>query len=121
MDLNGIWAVIIPSTGTVIVGVMTWLGTRAASDSKVDEAEITTRGDEWQKIISAVQSYADKRIGDQDVKIASLEGKVAHLEQENETARTRYWKAIFYGRSWRLLHPESIPLIEVPPEIADDL
>lgn len=121
MDFNALWVAAITSTGGVIVGVMTWLGTRVSSDSKRDEAEITTRGDEWQKIISAVQDYADKRIGDQDKKITSLEGKVAQLEQENEVTRTRYWKAIFYGRSWRMLHPESIPLIEVPPEIADDL
>lgn len=128
MDANTLWIALISSTGGVIVGVMTWLGARSAAASKRDEAEITSRGDEWQKILTASQNYADRRIADQGAeigkqgeKIKCLEGKVGHLEQENERTKTKYWKAIFYGRSWRLLHPESIPLIEVPPEILDDL
>lgn len=121
MEWSSMWVAVPASVSAVVVGVLTWLGGRAASASKVDEAEITTRGDEWQKIITAVQTYADKRIGDQDVKIGALEGKVQHLEHENELTKTKYWKAIFYGRSWRLLHPESVQLIEVPPEILDDL
>ena len=121
MDFNALWVAAITSTGGVIVGVMTWLGTRVSSDSKRDEAEITTRGEEWQLITSEIKAWANERIAEQDKKLKCLEGKVGHLEQENEQTKTKYWKAIFYGRSWRLLHPESIPLIEVPPEIANDL
>ena len=128
MDANTIWISVISATGGVIVGVMTWLGARSAADSKRDEAEITSRGEEWQKILTASNGYSDRRIADlhgdmskMGEKIQCLEGKVGTLEQENEQTKTKYWKAIFYGRSWRLLHPESIPLIEVPPEILDDL
>lgn len=128
MDFNAIWITVIGTGGTVVVGAMTWLGARSAASSKRDEAEITSRGDEWQKILTASQDYADRRIADQGAeiskqgeKIKCLEGKVGHLEQENEQTKTKYWKAIFYGRSWRLLHPESVALIEVPPEILDDL
>lgn len=121
MDFNGIWVAVISSAGTGVVGVMTWLGARSASASKRDEAEITTRGDEWQLIVTEVKTWAAERIGEQDKKIGTLEGKVQHLEQENELAKTKYWKAIFYGRAWRLRHPESVPHVDVPPEIADDL
>lgn len=128
MDANTIWISVISATGGVIVGVMTWLGTRAAASSKRDEAEITSRGDEWQKILTASNDYADRRIADQGKeitkqgeKIQCLESKVGHLEQENEVTKTKYWKAIFYGRAWRLRHPESVPHVDVPPEIADDL
>lgn len=135
MDWSGMWGAVPMALGGVIVGLLGWLGTRASADSKRDEAEITTRGEEWQRIVNEVTKWADRRIAEQDQqigrqadqidrqdkKIGSLEGKVGHLEQENEQAKTKYWKAIFYSRSWRLLHPESIALIEVPPEIEPDL
>lgn len=128
MDLSAMWPVIGTTTGGVIAAFLGWLGTRASSESKRDAAEITTRGDEWQKIVSAVQTYADRRIAHQDAqldrqgeKISCLEGKVGTLQVEVETTRSLYWKAIVYSRAWRARHPESIMIIEVPPEIEEDL
>lgn len=122
------WFAIPGAIAAAVVGWLTYLGTRAGAASRRDEAEITTRGEEWQKILSASQAYADRRIADQGEEITThrekihrLENKVGQLEQENELTRTKYWKAIFYGRAWRLRHPESVPHVEVPPEIADDL
>lgn len=63
----------------------------------------------------------DQQLDTQGKRISSLEGTVKTLEQENEFTKTKYWKSIFHVRAWRLLHPESVPLIDVPPEIAPDL
>lgn len=121
MDWSSMWSAALMAAGGVIVGALGWLGTRASASSKLDEAEITTRGEEWQRIVSEVKSWAEARIAEQDEKIGSLEGTVGMLRLEVESARTKYWKAIYYGRAWRLRHPESVPYVEVPPEIADDL
>lgn len=121
MDVTSIWTAVISSGATAVVGVLTWLGVRASASSRRDEAEITTRGEEWRLITSEIKAWANERIAEQDKKLKCLEGKVGHLEQENELTKTKYWKAIFYGRAWRLRHPESVPHVDVPPEIADDL
>lgn len=128
MDLGAVWAAGLGTAGTAVVGLLGWLGTKASVAGKREEVEITTRGDEWQKIVSAVQTYADRRIAHQDAqldrqgeKIDCLEGKVGALQVEVETTRSKYWKAIVYSRAWRARHPESIMIIEVPPEIEEDL
>lgn len=135
MDFNGVWVAVISSAGTGFVGLMTWLGTKASASSKIDQTEITTRGDEWQKILTASQNYSDRQIADQNAKIARqddqinqqgqkigcLEGKVQQLEDENQATQTKYWISIGYVRLWRLRHPESIEHIDVPPEIEPDL
>lgn len=135
MDFNGIWVAVVTTAGGVMVGVTTWLGTRASASSKVEEAEVVSRGEEWQRILTASQQYTDRIIADQGKEIDKhkgqidqqgqqiecLQGKVQQLEDENELTKTKYWKAILYGRAWRLRHPESVALIDVPPEIEPDL
>lgn len=121
--------------GVIVSAVFAWLGTKTASSGQKAEAETTTRGEEWQKIITEVRDWTERQLEDQNKKISVLQEQVADLQQANIELQemnadlqkvnveglTKYQASLRHLQEWRRLHPESIPKILVPKEIISDL
>lgn len=109
-------------TGIISVAFLlfgTWLTLRGSRDGKW--SELLERHEAWQDTQQKRIDDLESRAGRQGKKIVCLEGKVGQLETQKRVAETKYGVSIGHIRVWRLRHPESIALIEVPPEILDDL
>lgn len=109
-------------TGIISVAFLlfgTWLNVRNSRDGKW--SELLERHEAWQATQKARIDELVEQTGRQGKKIGCLENKVRQLEAENRTVETKYGISIGHIRTWRLHHPESVPLITVPPEILDDL
>lgn len=109
---------------TGILGVLfllfgTWLNVRGSRDGTW--AELLERHEAWQVTQQKRIDELETKTGRQGKKIGCLESKVRQLEAENRTVETKYGVSIGHIRTWRMHHPESISLIEVPLEIAPDL
>lgn len=114
--------------GTVVSSRMSArVGEKAAevdqeSNRTVDWNLFTQRLEAWtERQLKEQDDRTEQQLKERDKRIDRLEDTVRDLQAENELTRTKYWKAIIYGRAWRLQHPESVSLIDVPPEIAPDL
>lgn len=125
--------------GVLVTNVGTWVVSQRKNQSELkaavesarleaQSAHVEHRGPEWEAFVSEMKGHFESRLAAQDQKISeqgkqivSLTGQVASLHEHVADFRVRYRAALTHIGVWRGHHPETVALIKVPPEIADDL
>ncbi len=109
--------------GTVIVALVgalsTLLGQRISARSQERSAEVSTRAEEWSKLLAETKAYADERLAGQQEQIEELRADMTRVKQQLSDLRARYRAALETIRRWLRDHPNH--RLDVPDEIADDL
>ncbi|OLT54824.1 hypothetical protein BJF89_00910 [Corynebacterium sp. CNJ-954] len=99
----------------VVSAVGAWLAAKAQASSNRDAA----RGNEWQGLVTQIQSWTEKRLAERDEQIASLQSRVTGLETRVTELQRKYRSALETIREMFRRHPESD--VEVADDIRDDL
>lgn len=97
-----------------VTGIITYFTARAQSRSEVQKAEVSTRGEEWEKLLEQVKTHYDDQLGE-------LRERLTRLEKELHEKGTRYRDSITHIREWRTAHPETAEKLTPPESIKDDL
>lgn len=119
MDMNALFTVL----GTVIValvgGFFTLMGQRASSRSQEKAAEVSSRADEWSKLLAETKRYADTRLESQQQQIEELQSDMRTVKRQLADLKARYRAALETIRRWLRDHPNH--QLDIPEEIRDDL
>lgn len=119
MDVGAVFTV----AGTVVValvgGLSTLLGQRISARSQEKAAEVTTRAEEWSKLLTETKAYADERMEGQQKQIEELQADMRTVKQQLADLKARYRAALETIRRWLREYPNQ--KLEIPEEIRDDL
>lgn len=119
MDMNAILTVA-GSVVVALVGVLsTRIGQRISARSQEKVAEVTTRAEEWAKLLAETKAYADERLEGQQRQIEELQSDMRTVKQQLADLKARYRAALETIRRWLRKHPNH--RLEIPEEIRDDL
>jgi len=126
--ISGTLGAIVGSGGLVLI-----FRARAQNRRDHDEGAAVLRAantEEWDRLVQALHETQIKplleRLGKQDERLDAQDRKIAQMDEEIQTWRSRYWSAIEHVRRltmWITRHmPDGIPAPPIPPaSIADDL
>lgn len=119
MDVSAILTV----AGTVVValvgGLSTLIGQRISARSQEKAAEVTTRAEEWSKLLAETKRYADERLEGQQRQIEELQSDMRTVKQQLSDLKARYRAALETIRRWLRDYPNH--RLQIPEEIRDDL
>lgn len=119
MDVSAVLTV----AGTVAValvgGLSTLIGQRISARSQEKAAEVTTRAEEWSKLLAETKAYADERLEGQQQQIEELQADMRTVKQQLADLKARYRAALETIRRWLRDHPNH--RLDIPEEIRDDL
>ena len=119
MDMNAILTVA-GSVVVALVGVLsTRIGQRISARSQEKVAEVTTRAEEWSKLLAETKAYADERLEGQQQQIEELQADMRTVKQQLSDLKARYRAALETIRRWLRDHPNH--RLQIPEEIRDDL
>ena len=106
-------------TVAVVGGLFTLFGQRISAKSQEKAAEVSTRAEEWSKLLAETKAYADERLTDQQQQIDELQADMRTVKQQLADLKARYRAALETIRRWLREHPNH--RLEIPEEIRDDL
>ncbi|EEW17374.1 hypothetical protein HMPREF0297_0251 [Corynebacterium jeikeium ATCC 43734] len=119
MDMNALFTVLGTVAVALVGGFFTLMGQRASSRSQEKAAEVTTRADEWSKLLAETKAYADERLEGQQQQIEELQADMRTVKQQLADLKARYRAALETIRRWLRDHPNH--RLDIPEEIRDDL
>lgn len=119
MDMNAIFTVLGTVAVALVGGFFTLMGQRASSRSQEKAAEVSSRADEWSKLLAETKRYADTRLESQQQQIEELQADMRTVKQQLADLKARYRAALETIRRWLREHPNH--KLQIPEEIRDDL
>lgn len=119
MDMNAVLTVLGTVAVALVGGFFTLMGQRTSSRSQEKAAEVSSRADEWSKLLAETKRYADTRLESQQQQIEELQADMRNVKQQLADLKARYRAALETIRRWLRKHPNH--QLEVPEEIRDDL
>lgn len=119
MDMNAALTVLGTVAVALVGGFFTLMGQRASSRSQEKAAEVSSRADEWSKLLAETKRYADVRLESQQQQIEELQADMRTVKQQLADLKARYRAALETIRRWLREHPNH--RLEIPEEIRDDL
>lgn len=119
MDMNALFTVLGTVAVALVGGFFTLMGQRASSRSQEKAAEVSSRADEWSKLLAETKRYADERLEGQQQQIEELQADMRTVKQQLADLKARYRAALETIRRWLREHPNH--RLEIPEEIRDDL
>lgn len=119
MDMNALLTVLGTVAVALVGGFFTLMGQRASSRSQEKAAEVSSRADEWSKLLAETKRYADTRLESQQQQIEELQADMRTVKQQLADLKARYRAALETIRRWLREHPNH--RLEIPEEIRDDL
>ena len=119
MDMNALFTVLGTVAVALVGGFFTLMGQRASSRSQEKAAEVSSRADEWSKLLAETKRYADERLEGQQQQIEELQADMRTVKQQLADLKARYRAALETIRRWLREHPNH--QLDIPEEIRDDL
>lgn len=119
MDMNALFTVLGTVAVALVGGFFTLMGQRASSKSQERAAEVSSRADEWSKLLAETKRYADTRLESQQQQIEELQADMRTVKQQLADLKARYRAALETIRRWLREHPNH--KLQIPEEIRDDL
>lgn len=119
MDMNALFTVLGTVAVALVGGFFTLMGQRASSKSQEKAAEVSSRADEWSKLLAETKRYADTRLESQQQQIEELQADMRTVKQQLADLKARYRAALETIRRWLREHPNH--KLQIPEEIRDDL
>lgn len=119
MHVSALLTVLGTVTVAVVGGLFTLFGQRISAKSQEKAAEVSTRAEEWSKLLAETKAYADERLTDQQQQIDELQADMRTVKQQLADLKARYRAALETIRRWLREHPNH--RLEIPEEIRDDL
>lgn len=119
MDMNALFTVLGTVAVALVGGFFTLMGQRASSRSQEKAAEVSSRADEWSKLLAETKRYADERLEGQQQQIEELQADMRTVKQQLADLKARYRAALETIRRWLRDHPNH--RLDIPEEIRDDL
>lgn len=119
MDMNALFTVLGTVAVALVGGFFTLMGQRASSRSQEKAAEVSSRADEWSKLLAETKRYADERLEGQQKQIEELQADMRTVKQQLADLKARYRAALETIRRWLRDHPNH--RLDIPEEIRDDL
>lgn len=119
MHVSALLTVLGTVTVAVVGGLFTLFGQRISAKSQEKSAEVSTRAEEWSKLLAETKAYADERLTDQQQQIDELQADMRTVKQQLADLKARYRAALETIRRWLRDHPNH--RLEIPEEIRDDL
>lgn len=119
MHMSALLTVLGTVTVAVVGGLFTLFGQRISAKSQEKAAEVSTRAEEWSKLLAETKAYADERLTDQQQQIDELQADMRTVKQQLADLKARYRAALETIRRWLREHPNH--RLEIPEEIRDDL
>lgn len=119
MHVSALLTVLGTVTVAVVGGMFTLFGQRISAKSQEKAAEVSTRAEEWSKLLAETKAYADERLTDQQQQIDELQADMRTVKQQLADLKARYRAALETIRRWLREHPNH--RLEIPEEIRDDL
>ena len=119
MHVSALLTVLGTVTVAVVGGLFTLFGQRISAKSQEKAAEVSTRAEEWSKLLAETKAYADERLTDQQQQIDELQADMRTVKQQLADLKARYRAALETIRRWLREHPNH--KLEIPEEIRDDL
>lgn len=119
MDMNALFTVLGTVAVALVGGFFTLMGQRASSRSQEKAAEVSSRADEWSKLLAETKRYADTRLESQQQQIEELQADMRTVKQQLADLKARYRAALETIRQWLRKYPNQ--KMEIPEEIRGDL
>lgn len=119
MDMNALFTVLGTVAVALVGGFFTLMGQRASSRSQEKAAEVSSRAEEWSKLLAETKRYADTRLESQQQQIEELQADMRTVKQQLADLKARYRAALETIRRWLREHPNH--RLDIPEEIRDDL
>lgn len=119
MDMNALFTVLGTVAVALVGGFFTLMGQRASSSSQEKAAEVSSRAEEWSKLLAETKRYADTRLESQQQQIDELQADMRTVKQQLADLKARYRAALETIRRWLRDHPNH--RLDIPEEIRDDL
>ncbi|MGJ4079115.1 hypothetical protein [Corynebacterium macclintockiae] len=117
--MNALFTVLGTVAVALVGGFFTLMGQRASSRSQEKAAEVSSRADEWSKLLAETKRYADERLEGQQKQIEELQADMRTVKQQLADLKARYRAALETIRRWLRDHPNH--RLDIPEEIRDDL
>lgn len=119
--MEGIVVGIVGAVSTITVGLISFFGTKIASNKQKETKEVEARGPEWQAFLTEVRAENQKTKDELNSKIDLLNSKVQHLEDGLRRVTGKYQLSLNYIMQWRKKHPKDSLIDALPSDLREDL